>query len=118
VKISSTGLAAGRGTGIERGQAGCDRFKDPRTKGEERALSLALDIDESRCLELFDVMRERGRRDGQRGERLRATEGTARFCDLLQQFKAAWISEGLEDGGLTRAREWLVLRLLPRLCGF
>jgi hypothetical protein len=65
-------------------------------------------VDEAGGFELLDVVRERGGRDGKRGEGIGATERTSGFGDLLEELKTSRVGEGFEDCGLARSREFFL----------
>jgi hypothetical protein len=62
-------------------------------------------VDQAGGFEFFDVVGQRGGRDGESGEGIGATERTLSFGDLLEELKTRRVGEGFEDCGLARSRE-------------
>jgi|ERR1035441_406985 hypothetical protein len=67
--------------------------------------ALAFDLNEAGGFEFLDVVREGGGRDGKGRSGLHTPERTRSFGNALEEFKAAWICEGLEEGCASSARE-------------
>ncbi len=83
---------------FEGDETGSEGLQDPWLEGEEMEFALALNVNEPRRFEFLDVVRESGGRDRKSRSCLRTTERTTGRCDLLEEFKTARISQGLENG--------------------
>ena len=68
-------------------------------------LALALNRDEAGGFKFLDVVRERGRRNGQHFHRLGAAHGARGTGDALNELQAPRVGEGLEDRDLPGAAE-------------
>ena len=77
---------------------------DVAAEGEAGELAFALDVDEAGSFEFFEVMREGGGGDGETIAHI-ATAGTAIGAQAFDDFHAARIGEGFEDGHALAGRE-------------
>ena len=99
MKIRKRSLAAAAGCGAKCLQIGGERFEHPRFHGEKRKLPFSAYVDQSAGLEFLNVVGQGGGRDGEGFASHTAAQGTTGPRDLLKQFEAFRISQGLEDRG-------------------
>src|SRR5580658_958001 len=85
--------------GLERSKVGGERVENAGAQREKVELALAANLDEACGFKLFDVVRERGGGDRQRGAGLRAAQRAIGLGDLFKQLEAARIGERFQDGG-------------------
>lgn len=82
---------------VECGEGGCQRFENSRAQADEVELAFAAGVDNAGGLKLFDVVRERGRRDRNCFEHLGAAHWAWSIGDALEQFIATGIRERFKD---------------------
>ncbi len=95
------------GPGIRRADAAvrpepgktCDQgVEHPWAERQEVEFAFAGDVDQAGGFQFFDVMGERGGRNGQCRADLRAAQGAVGFGDAFQEFITLGVGQGLQDG--------------------
>ena len=97
-KFYWAGLADRAERRVEGDETGGEGLQDAGLEGEEMEFALALNMNEPGRFELLDVVGKGGGGDGKGGPCLRTTERTFGRGDPLEEFEAARIGEGLENG--------------------
>jgi hypothetical protein len=93
------------GRGLEALEIGEECLPDVAAQGEVGVLAFAFDVDETGGFEFVEMVRERGSGDGQAFAHVATGCASGTGAQPLDDFHAAGVAEGFEDGQALAGRE-------------